>query len=264
MGAWGAKAFENDSAMDWLAELETGGVHSLRHILSSIADTGEDEYLDVDDGSAAVAGAEIVAAASGHGRTHVPKRLGAWLDANAPAVGPAEVALARRAVQRVLAGNSELRQLWDGHGPDSAWHADMRRLVEQLGGDVGAVPTGPGPAAARAPEERYANEKQALLTFLRARGLVPTEVQEARILASHDVAEINRWLAGADRAASVDALLGDTRSDQTRPSASRVVRTSRVSGPGRAARAVRSGSTREPSRLSGCHPRTAAGPSTGA
>ena len=52
MGAWGAKAFENDSALDWFAELEANGVTALRSILSRVADTAEDDYLDVDDGRA--------------------------------------------------------------------------------------------------------------------------------------------------------------------------------------------------------------------
>jgi hypothetical protein len=209
MGTWGEKSIENDAAADALAELEAGGIAELRRILSNVADTAEDEYLDVDDGSAAIAAAEIVAAASGHGRDRVPKRLGAWLDANASLVGPADVTLARRAVERVLAENSELRGLWDERGPDTAWHADVRRLLLQLGGDPGAPSPKVNAGEIRAPEKRYANEKSALFAFLGARGLEPSEAQRKRILGCHDGAEIRRWLDGVMSTPSVAALLGE-------------------------------------------------------
>lgn len=134
MGAWGEKAFQNDSALDWLAELEVEGVTALRGTLSRVADTADGEYLDVDDGSAAVAAAEIVAAALGHGRDRVTKKVIAWLDANQTAVGAEDLVLARRAVERVLSGESELRALWDESGSDSAWHVDVRVLLVRLGG----------------------------------------------------------------------------------------------------------------------------------
>lgn len=133
MGAWGHKAFQNDAALDWLAELEARGVSALRGVLSAALETAEDEYLDVDDGASAIAAAEIVAAAMGRGRDRVTKRAIAWLDGNGGAIAAEEVGLARRAVRRVLAGNSELRELWEDDGPDTAWHADMRELLLRLG-----------------------------------------------------------------------------------------------------------------------------------
>jgi Domain of unknown function (DUF4259) len=68
MGAWGGRAFENDSALDWLSGLEAEGVAGLHRILSSVASTGPGDFVDADDGSAAIAAAEIVAATLSHGR----------------------------------------------------------------------------------------------------------------------------------------------------------------------------------------------------
>jgi hypothetical protein len=59
MGAWGEKAFQNDSALDWLAEFEGRGVVMLRKTLSRVADVPVDDYLDVDDGTCSIAAAEI-------------------------------------------------------------------------------------------------------------------------------------------------------------------------------------------------------------
>jgi hypothetical protein len=204
MGAWGSGAFQNDSALDWFAELEARGVSALRKLLSAVAATGEDEYLDVDDGAPAVAAAEIVAAALGRGRDRVTKPVIAWLDANAGAIVADDMALARRAVERVLGGNSELHALWD-EGTDRAWHEDVGVLVERLGGD----PT----AATRRPERAampdHAQSKMALLTFLKVRGLEPTEAEKARIEATTDGDEIRTWLARVVDARSVAAMFGD-------------------------------------------------------
>ena len=201
MGAWGEKAFENDSALDWFAELETDGVDALRDLLSRVADTDDEQYLDVDEGAPAIAAAEIVAAARGKGRDRVTKPVVAWLDTNGADVVDDDLILAGHAVERVVAGNSELRDLWEEGGPDSPWHADVRVLLTRLGrpAHIGA-PTRPHEKADEA-------EKQALLTFLRARGLEPTEAQLVRIAASQDAAEIRRWLARALLAPSVSAVL---------------------------------------------------------
>jgi hypothetical protein len=212
MGTWGAKAFQNDSAADWLAELEAGGIAMLRATLEGVADTAQDDEVDVDDGASAIAAAEIVAAALGRGRDRLTIAANAWLDRNQGVVVPEDMALATHAVKRVVSGESELRALWDESGPASPWHADVRTLLERLAGEADAV-TGIAPATnARQPSRpRKVNErdKQVLVTFLRARGLEPTAQQMARIRTSQDDAEIRRWLSRAVDAPSVAAVLDE-------------------------------------------------------
>jgi hypothetical protein len=205
MGAWGEKAFENDGAMDWLAELEPLGVAAIHRALSTAAETSGDDYLDVDDGTAAIAAAEIVAAARGKGRDRVPKRLFAWLDANAAAIGSDVLALARRAVERVLGANSELRALWDEGGVDNAWRGEVRELLVRLEGDPAAADN--VPVEAREGPADLARLKQGLVMFLHVRGLVPNARQMARIEASVDPVEVQGWLARVVDAPSVDAVL---------------------------------------------------------
>jgi hypothetical protein len=203
MGAWGEKAFENDAALDWLIELEADGVDALRDVLARVADTDEDDYLDVDDGAPAIAAAEIVAAARGKGRDRVTKAVLAWLDANASDVTEDDLLLAARAVERVVGDGSELRELWEEDSPNSPWHADVRTLLSRLGSTARIGPL------SRPHEHAEETEKQALLTFFRARGLEPTASQLARVAASQDAAEVRRWLARALLAPSVEAVLGD-------------------------------------------------------
>ena len=53
-----------------------------------------------------------------------------------------DLALARRAVDRVVAHNSELAALWADHGPESGWHQQVRALLSRLpeGSAAGVVP----------------------------------------------------------------------------------------------------------------------------
>lgn len=208
MGAWGEKAFENDSALDWLNDLEEEGVSALRGILETVAETGADEYVDVDDGSAAVAASEIVAAALGYGRDRLTKPVRRWLDANPDAIVADDLLLARAALERVVAAGSELLELWNDGGPDSEWHTDVGVLMKRIG--------------ARTPEPRSAESdadpldggdietsKQLLLAFLAMRGLVPDASQLTRIHDSTDPAEVARWINRSRDAASVRSLLDD-------------------------------------------------------
>lgn len=209
MGAWGEKAFENDAALDWLGSLDDEGIDAVRGVLSHVAEAEREEYLDVDDGAAAIAAAEVVAA-SRHGSDRLTKKAKAWLTAHAPEIADDDLALARRAVERVLVGGSELRDLWNEAGPDNGWRAQVDALLVMLGGDPQAI----------AEEEESAldddddlgdddlgdeHPKQALLTFLFARGLVPDARQRARIEAGTE-AEVTRWLGRALTVKSVAEL----------------------------------------------------------
>lgn len=202
MGTWGDGPFQNDAALDWLSEAESRGVEAVRDALHRAASTPGDVYLDVDDGAPAIAAAVLVAAASGHGREALPAQALGWLDRFASEVAAEDLALARRAVERVVARNSELASLWAGHGPESGWHQRARALLSQLP---------EGAAAAVVPEARdedpHLQSKQALVSFLSLRGLQPTDEQMARIEASRDGAEVRRWLGRVVEASSVAAVL---------------------------------------------------------
>lgn len=208
MGAWGSKAFDNDAALDWLAELEAQGTASLRDVLARVAKLEAPVYLDVDDASAAVAAAEVVAAMSGAPRDQLPERVVAWLAGQAHEVESNLVTLARRALRRVLDGNSELRDLWTQTGPEDPWQAEIKALLGRLGANAAAKKRTKS-AKKRASSESNLQTKQALFTFLQMRGLVPTEAQREIISASDDPEELTRWMQRVVDAASVEALLAE-------------------------------------------------------
>lgn len=62
MGAWGHGSFENDSAMDWLGQIVGGDPSIVRAALEYVVVASG--HIDVDDGSVALAAAELVAAAT--------------------------------------------------------------------------------------------------------------------------------------------------------------------------------------------------------
>lgn len=131
MGAWGHRAFENDCALDWFGELAEGEAAMVGEALDDVIDAGADDYLDVDEAAAALVAAELVAAALGHGEDRLRKDAARWLAANRDAVRKIGARRARQAVERVYA-SSELRALWDESGADSAWHGDVRALLQRL------------------------------------------------------------------------------------------------------------------------------------
>ncbi len=146
MGAWGAGSFENDIASDWAADLADGGdVAMLRDTLTAAATCPQDEYLESDEGAAALAAAEVVAAAAGRPVRSVamgnsgPHAL-AW-GKNHPAAGKDDlVELALAALDRVEGPESELQELWSaeqsaGAGAGSReWFAELEDLRNRLGG----------------------------------------------------------------------------------------------------------------------------------
>jgi hypothetical protein len=113
MGAWGSGSFDNDSALDWLGDLADGDA-DLRQTLEAAAGADADAYLEVDEASAAVAAAEIVAAGHGKGEDRLHEDAHAWLAAH-PGLPDDLVSLAHRAVERVIAA-SELQEVLGTRG----------------------------------------------------------------------------------------------------------------------------------------------------
>jgi hypothetical protein len=154
VGTWGAGSFDNDAVLDWLAELDGGGVKAVRDALDVAADADPDEYLEVDDAQAALGAAEIVAAACGAGDDRIAEleEVVAWLASHRAELRDADRAAAQRAVQRVLDA-SELQELWDEGDPDNEWRAVVAELLRRLSGTP-ARNAGKGPAPKKAAPEK--------------------------------------------------------------------------------------------------------------
>jgi hypothetical protein len=132
VGAWGAGVFENDSALDWVVELEErGGIEPVAEALEK-ATASPDAYLDADDGGMALAAAEAVAASRGAPTDDLPAEVAGWARANAVRVDARHVAAALAAVQRVGGDDSELADLWEESGGAGEWREHLVGLRVRL------------------------------------------------------------------------------------------------------------------------------------
>ena len=131
-GAWGFGSFENDDALDWVADLEQApGSQLLASTLRRV--DAKAKYIEAPECSLAIAAAEVVAAAHGHPAKALPPEVTAWIQRVRPKVGADLLAMARSAVETCRGGkNSELRDLWQESPDAKAWSDDTANLLTRL------------------------------------------------------------------------------------------------------------------------------------
>jgi uncharacterized protein DUF4259 len=127
MGAWGAGTFDNDTACDWANQL--GRSNDLALVKSAIAAVlnSREEYLDSDSGSVGLAACEVIARLKGNwGVQNVYTRtVDDWVTAHPFKLDQDLIARADEAIDHILAGGSELAELWNGN-------EEWRTAVEHL------------------------------------------------------------------------------------------------------------------------------------
>ncbi|MEV0190157.1 DUF4259 domain-containing protein [Kitasatospora purpeofusca] len=141
MGTWDIGHFDNDTAADFCAGLDEAAAGDregvVRRVLTLAADTGAEQYLDFDEAAEAVAAAALVASQCPDG---APVTSAYGPDQPLPVL-PADLRpLAVAALDRAVAEESELAELWDETEDGPAW----RRAVQELR-DVLALAGGPAP-----------------------------------------------------------------------------------------------------------------------
>ena len=110
-GAWGDGSFENDDALDWASECTSA--KSVAPVSAALGVANRSKSIEASDGSAAVAAAEVVAAALGRPNPGLPRQLSAWIKRQSSAQLAALAPNARTALARVANPEiSELAQVW--------------------------------------------------------------------------------------------------------------------------------------------------------
>src|SRR3954454_23069178 len=127
MGAWGTGPFENDDALDWVFDWEDADdLSPARDVLSDAMLA--DDHLEAPEGSRAVAAAQVVAVLVGAAPSDtLPDELRSWVASHPDAANEVDEQSVVIALDRVLAGNSELADLWTAAG-DPSWFDEVRRL----------------------------------------------------------------------------------------------------------------------------------------
>lgn len=133
MGAWGIGVYENDGAGDFLAELRDAAAP--REVLAYAVESGlNEDYLEVDEGTAALTAAAVIAAiTTGVAPQDEPTAAAtvAALSLSASDVAPL-IPVALEALDRVAAEDSELAELWDEVDKGDEWRATVDAVRTQL------------------------------------------------------------------------------------------------------------------------------------
>jgi hypothetical protein len=133
MGAWGTGSFENDDALDWVAELEESrGLKHVKAALRDVVDVG-DGYLEADVASRGVAAAEVVAGLNDAPGDDLPEEVENWIEEQRGR-GVDLSALALEVLTR-LRTKCELYDLWQEAPEGKAWLEGIVKLEERLRGD---------------------------------------------------------------------------------------------------------------------------------
>lgn len=130
MGVWGIRNFENDDAIDWVAELERSEDVSVIEEALRFVTEGGDEYVEAPEACRALAAAEVVAALNGASSPDLPGKIRWWINRH-PAGDQSLSRLALRAVKRVKTA-SELKELWDESENAAEWYGVIRDLEARL------------------------------------------------------------------------------------------------------------------------------------
>jgi Domain of unknown function (DUF4259) len=129
MGAWSTGIFDNDSAMDWIYEFsDNPSLQVLHTTFENIINN--DDFIDSDDGSAALVAAEVLAAILGKKSAEYPEDIEVFTKL---IPDPNLVNKGLLAISRVAESNqSELKQLWQESGDDLDWQNQIKDLQKRL------------------------------------------------------------------------------------------------------------------------------------
>lgn len=136
MGAWDAGSFGNDTAMDWLGELEAKPMDAIRCAIAVVIESDETDDLDAPDCCIALAAAECIAAALGKPCKDFPEEASEILAAHPITPDINLLKHARRAVEQIIGKNSELKELWDETDNPDEWYQVINDLKARLGSDL--------------------------------------------------------------------------------------------------------------------------------
>ncbi len=133
MGAWEITNFANDTAMDWISDFEENS--SVSFLLQTILAVFEDEYLDSDIASEALAAIEVVAAAKGRPASDFPEEIGAvQLASLAASIDAKVIETCKKSIHRIIKEeDNELFELWEESDQGKDWVTVQKDLLSRVG-----------------------------------------------------------------------------------------------------------------------------------
>ena len=134
MGTWSHESFGNDTANDWAYELEDGTDFSVIEAALQVALDEGDEYLDADLAMEAIAAVEVIAKRLGKGTQSdvYTEKVDQWLETISEQPNDGLLSLAKRVLERIVADDSELKELWLESDEYELWLGNIQQLKDAL------------------------------------------------------------------------------------------------------------------------------------
>ena len=135
MGAWSEDAFGNDTACDWAGDFaENPGLDLVKTAIDNVLKA--EDYLDSDDACECLAACEVIARLRGNWglRSAYSDSIDKWVDSTDIVLSEDLINHAKKAIERILGENSELKELWDEDGKNEKWHSEMSDLSSRTFG----------------------------------------------------------------------------------------------------------------------------------
>jgi hypothetical protein len=134
MGAWGELAFDNDSANDWAYGLDDVEDLSLVEAAFQALENVGNGYLDADLGCNALAACEVLARARGNFgyKNAYTEKVDLWVEQHKPTPSDSLLRRASSAIDRVLGGQSELKDLFEDEAHNDEWRKAVMDLRQRL------------------------------------------------------------------------------------------------------------------------------------
>ena len=135
MGTWGYEPFDNDTAADFGADLdqtpESGRLGKLYDALLAVSSSAG--RVDGARTEVAVAAAALAARDLPGGEEFQPQHYGP--KNQLPSIPKDLITVAADAVERIISGDNDVKDYWNGTRDSGKWLAAMTRLREILAGD---------------------------------------------------------------------------------------------------------------------------------
>mgnify|MGYP002653909178 FL=1 len=134
MGTWSHESFGNDTANDWAYELEDATDFSVIEAALQVALDEGDEYLDADLAMEAIAAVEVIAKRLGEGTQSdvYTEKVDQWLETISEQPRDDLLSLAKRVLERIVADDSELKELWLESDEYELWLGNIQQLNDAL------------------------------------------------------------------------------------------------------------------------------------
>lgn len=134
MGAWAIDAMGNDDACDWAYGLdECSDLSLVEETLDKVL-SDESEYLESPDACEALAAIEVIARLQGNwgAKNAYSESMDAWVQKTKLVPSKALAEKAHQVIARILADNSELKELWQDSEEFDAWEASVKELAGRV------------------------------------------------------------------------------------------------------------------------------------